>query len=227
MGSAMTLGLVMGGMNAASSLMGSEAQARAQSAQAKGQQAAMNAQAKNLESQARLEEDRGRIEAGEIDRRKSKMRRDFEDTQAKNRSLLAAGNVDMASGSAADVAEGNISLFAQDLSDNAYQKALKEWETKTSAANLKTQAANARASADWYGEQASQASPLPSLLSAAITGAGSFASGYSMAGGKLGSLFGSSPPSVPVSQLTTPTSGGAIWGHPSGKLAFVPGVIRK
>lgn len=191
MGSAMTVGLLMGGASAAQSLIANQQQAQAQASQAKAQKAAYEAQAKNMERQALAEEAKGRVEAEEIDRRKSQMRREFENTQGKNRSLLGAGNVDMASGSALDVSEGNINMFAQDLSDNAYQKALKEWETKNNADALKTQAANARSTGDWYGEQAAKSSSgfLPSLLTAAISGAGGFASGYKIAGGTLPDLF--------------------------------------
>lgn len=170
MGSAMTIGMLMGGLGAASTVAGSI-----------GQNQQARAQARSLEAQARSARIQGEAEAAKIDRQKIQMRRQYEDTQGRNRSLLAAGNVDMSSGSAARTEAGNISRFAADIGDNAYARAMKLWETKASEETMKAQASNVRKSAPGV---------LGTLLNAAISGAGGFASGYSMAGGSLRGLFG-------------------------------------
>lgn len=187
MGSAMSIGLIMGGLNAAGSLL----QASRQNAELNAQAANAEQQARNYELMAKETADKGRVEAAQIDAQKSRLRRAYNETQGRNRSLLAAGNVDMTSGSAADSESGNVEMFAADMGDNAYNRILKEWETANNKARLE-------ASAGAYHDQASslrsQASGswLPSLLNTAISGASGFASGYSLAGGSLKSLFGSS-----------------------------------
>lgn len=183
MGSAMTIGAVMGGLNAAGSLINSAQQ----SAQFQSQANAAKAQARVYEQQARQREETGRVEAQRQDEQKSKIRKAFEDLQSRNRSLLGAGNVDMTSGSALQVAQGNIENFSQDMGDNAYATAMKEWSARQDAERLKTSAANARAQADSLTKQSYNA--FPSLLNAAISGASGFASGYTMAGGSLKNLW--------------------------------------
>lgn len=183
MGSAATIGMLMGGLNAAGTLLGGVQQSRQM--QANAEQA--RAQARNYETQAKEAEERGRIEAKQIDEQKSRLRKTYADTAARNRTLLGAGNVDMQSGSALDMQEGNIENFSADIADNAYAKAMKEWETKTNSSRLLAAADNSRAQASAYQSQGSNL--FPTLLNTAISGATGFASGYSMAGGSLKSLW--------------------------------------
>lgn len=183
MGSAMSIGLMMGGLNAAGALMGGVSQSR----QAQAQADAARRQAAGYEAQAKEAQDRGRIEAAEIDAKKSAMRKAYEETQGRNKTLLGVGNVDMASGSALDTAQGNAEMFAADIGDNAYSRVLKEWETERSAERLKSAAGQARAQADAYSRQAGQWAP--GLLQAVLSGASGFASGYGMAGGSLRDLW--------------------------------------
>lgn len=184
MGSAMSIGLIMGGLNAAGSLMGAASQSR----QAQAQADAARKQAANYEAQAREAQDRGRIEAAEIDAKKSGMRKNYEETQARNKTLLGVGNVDMASGSALDTAQGNAEMFAADIGDNAYARVLKEWETERNTERLKAAADQSRAQADAYSRQAGQWAP--GLLQTVLSGASGFASGYGLAGGSLKDLWG-------------------------------------
>lgn len=104
----------------------SEQQRMQQETQASALAAQANAQRRQTELQAR----QGAVEAEEIERQKSQLRRQFEAEQGHNRSLLAAGNVDMSSGSAQDVSEGNIMEFGQAMGQNRYNVALKQWETE-------------------------------------------------------------------------------------------------
>ena len=137
MGASLTMmSLVAGGLSAVSSFVGAEQQRRQQKAQA----SALASQADMTRRQADIAKQKGRVEAENIDRQKSALRRDFEAMQGHNRSLLAAGNVDMGSGSALDVSLGNIDRFAGDMGENAYQRALKDWETSETVNALHYQA---------------------------------------------------------------------------------------
>ena len=185
MGSAAVLGLTMGALSAAGSLASSQAQAAQQKAQAN----ALRSQADATRRQAALAAEQGRIEAENFDRQKGALRREYEDMEGRNRSLLAAGNVDMSSGSALSASLGNIERFAADVGENAYQKALKEWETAQEVRNLTYQADMYDAQGSFLKKSAGNLGS--SLLSAGLSGLSSGLGMYGMAGGKLSSLFGS------------------------------------
>lgn len=212
MGGAMTLGLALGGVSAATSLLGSAGEA----SRGRAQTEAQKAQAAEYRRQADLARQKGDMEASQIDQRKTRLRREFQEKQARNRSLLAAGNVDMASGSALDVSLGNIDRFAADLSENSWQRALKEWETREQVKGLHYQADTASAQASYLGRTASSFGP--SLLKAAFNGGTGFLSGYTMAGGKLSELWGSGA----ENRWDEVGKSGLIMRHPSGKKAFAP-----
>lgn len=178
MGSAAVLGLTMGALSAAGSLASSQAQAAQQKAQASA-----------LRQQAALTAEKGRIESENFDRQKSALRREYEDIEGRNRSLLAAGNVDMSSGSALSTSLGNIERFASDVGENAYQKALKEWETAQDVKNLEYQANVYDAQGSFLKKSAGNLGS--SLLTAGLSGLSSGLGMYGMAGGELSSLFGS------------------------------------
>lgn len=182
MGSALTIGLAMGGLSTATSLLGAENARRQQLAQA----SAMRDQAAMTRQQAELAAQKGRLEAEDIDRRKSVLRREFENVQGRNRSLLAAGNVDMGSGSALDVSLGNMDNFAADWGENQYQKLLKEWETNQNVKSLNRQAEVYDAQGSHLKSSAGNLGT--SLLTAGISGLISGLGGYSMAGGRLPGL---------------------------------------
>lgn len=109
-------------------------------ANAEAGRARQQAQAEAARKQAQRSRMTGEMEAERLDARKAQLRRQFNEAQGRNRASLGAGNVDMASGSAMDVAEGNISRLGQELADNAYNVALKRWETKEQANALNHQA---------------------------------------------------------------------------------------
>ncbi len=159
-------------LSAASTVMSSEQQRIQQEAQAD----AMEAQANVTRQQAQLQQQKGDIEARNIERQKRQLRREFETAQGHNRSLLAAGNVDMTSGSALDVSLGNIDRFAAEMGQNAYDVALKKWETAEQVKATNYQA-------DVYDAQGSYLSSTAgslgtSLLKGAIQGGLTFASMY-------------------------------------------------
>lgn len=164
----------------ASSVISSEQQRLQQNAQGE----AMEAQATIQRQQAQLAQQRGDIEARNIERQKRQLRRDFEQAQGHNRSLLGAGNVDMTSGSALDVSLGNIDRFATEMGENAYSAALKKWETAEQVKAMNYQADVYDAQGSYL--QSSSGSFGTSLLKGVITGATSFASMYgssALAGG--------------------------------------------
>lgn len=126
------MGWALGAMIASSVLttVSTVYQSEQQRMQQKAQAGALEAQASAQRRQTEMQAKQGQIEAEAIDRQKSQLRRQFEAEQGHNRSLLAAGNVDMSSGSALDVSEGNILNFAEAMGQNRYNVALKQWETE-------------------------------------------------------------------------------------------------
>ena len=177
-------GIVSGALSALSSFSGSM-QAGANQRQ---QAAQMRANAEITRRNADIERERGRQEAYEQDRQKIRLRREFNDKQAANRLALGAGYVDMTSGSALDQSLGNIDAFASDMADNKYAVAMRKWESREKEKGLRAQADNLAANASYLDRTAANIGT--SLLTAGLSGAGSFAGAYSIAGGSLPELFG-------------------------------------
>lgn len=180
--------MIIGLISAALSAFGSFSSSMSQGAQQRQQAAVLEAQAKTSRQNAEKERVRGEAEAAAQSREKSRIRRDFERGQAANRVSLGAGNVDMGSGSALDVALGSIDNFAADMGENEYAAALKLWEGEENARLMRNQAAIQESNASYLKETA--AGMGSSLLTAGIGGLGGFASGYGMAGGSFNSLLG-------------------------------------
>ena len=184
MGSAAALALTVGGLTAAGSL----ANAQTQAAQQRAQADALQAKSSAARQQAAIQRQKGEIEAQNYDRQRSQLRRQFEETQGRNRSLLAAGNVDMSSGSAQDVSLGNIERFAADVGENAYQKALSLWGSEQQAKTLDWQANVYNAQSSYLNKTAGNLGT--SLLTAGLSGLTSGLGTYTMAGGRLSNIFG-------------------------------------
>lgn len=165
MGDALTLGIGMGALTGLTSFASAERQRKQAYAQAAG-----------LEQQAKVTQMQGDLAAKQIEQQKSRLRQQYDAAMAKNRSMLAASGIDMSSGSAADVAEGNAISFGSDLAENSYNKALKEWETQTTVNNQKAQAS-------WLRQ--TSGNMLNSLLIAGLNGAATGISMYHTAGGIL------------------------------------------
>ncbi len=164
-------------------------QSETQRAQAGAQADALEAQAQAVRRQNDYNRQVGEIEAQEIDRQKIRLRREFEEAQGRNRSLLAAGNVAMDSGSALDVAQGNINRFGEELGENRYSVALKRWETGEQAKQGEYQARLYESQASYLN--ATKGTLLTSLLRGGLAGAGTFAGMYGASG-----LGGASQPST-------------------------------
>jgi hypothetical protein len=135
--------------------------------------------------QAELTERRTEIAMRAKDEEKKKLKREYTAAAGTNRSLLAAGNLDITSGSALDLLEGNYNRFADDAGELEYQKELTGWEGRREAQiqNWEGDVADSNAS---YLEK-TKGSLGDSLLGGAFTGLATFGTGYLLAGG-----FGSS-----------------------------------
>lgn len=179
--------MIFGIISAALSAFSSFSSSMRQGAQQRNQAAVMEAQAKVARQNAVSQEAAKNAEATRQERKKSRLRRQFNEIQGSNAARLGAGNVEMTSGSAADVTEGNINNFAADMGDNAYAVALKRWEALESRRVGEQQAKISEANASYLKK--SSPNLFTSLLMGGIGGAQGFATGYSLAGGKLGSLF--------------------------------------
>lgn len=179
--------MIFGIISAALSAFSSFSSAQSQAASQRNQAAVLEAQARVSRQNAAAQEAAKNAEASAQEREKTRLRRQFNEIQGSNAARLGAGNVDMTSGSAADAAEGNINNFAADMGDNAYAVALKKWEALESRRMGEERANIQEANASFLKKTSGNV--FTSLLMGGIGGAQGFAQGYSMAGGKLGSLF--------------------------------------
>lgn len=146
----------------------------------------MEQQAANTRARGVYEQTRAGVEAQAIDRKKTQLTRQFRDTMGHNRSMLAAGNVDLATGSAMDVQQGNISLYAQDMAENAYDKLLRLWEGDQAYNSYDAEARNLESQASYIKNTAGTIGT--SILMGGWEANKAFLKSYSSAGG----LFGGS-----------------------------------
>ncbi len=167
MGSALTMGLVSGGLSALSALGGGLAQSNRQRQQA----GAMEVQAANTRAQAEMEHRRGRIEAETIAKQKSRLTKEYQQGQARNRVNLGAGNIDMTSGSALKLQEGNADAYAADVGENEYQRLLKINETNNNFRAMQWQADQYDANASYLKRTAGNLGT--NLLTATLAGTAS------------------------------------------------------
>ena len=184
MGSALSIGalssgLVSGGLSALSALGGGLAQSNRQRQQA----GAMEVQAANTRAQAEMERQRGQIEAETIAKQKSRLTKEYQQGQARNRVNLGAGNIDMTSGSALKLQEGNADAYAADVGENEYQRLLKINETNNNFRTAQWQADQFDANASYLKRTAGNLGT--NLLTAALAGTASGLTSYIAAGGKL------------------------------------------
>lgn len=128
-----------------------------------------------LRRQGRIAAEIGEREAYRLDSQKSLLRRQYNDVQGHNRASLGAGNVDMASGSAALVSEGNANRFAAEMGENAYNVAMKRWETEEQKRMTEYQAAQFDAQSSYLKRTAGNL--LTSWLMSDMAGASAFFGG--------------------------------------------------
>lgn len=181
--SAMTAGLIAGGLGAGTSLLNSALSANQATINSRAQQANASAMRQQAFAMAKA----GQMEAENLDKERSRMRAQYEKLQGANRVTLGVGNVDASSGSALAIADANANAYAADLGDNAYSRALKLWETKTAVQNTLAQANNMSTIASYQRRAANNL--LPTLLGAGLAGGTMFIGGYKEFGGELKNLF--------------------------------------
>lgn len=183
MGSALTIGLVSGGLSALTSL----GSGLAQSNQQRNQARAMEAQAAQTRAQANMEAQRGAIEAENIARQKRKLTREYNDIQARNRVNAGAGFVDMTSGSMLMQQLGNADRYAADVAENEYDRVLKINEANNAVKALNWQADQYDANSSYMKRSADNmaGTALGAIANGFVSGLGT----YIGAGGK---LFGNS-----------------------------------
>lgn len=178
---ATSLALVAGGLTVLSSL----SQTNAANAQAKYQQAQAQANAAAARNQAQITAEKGRIEAENLDRERNALTRQYADAQSGTVANLGALGVDMSSGSAVKVLQGNANAYAADVADNRYQKSVSQWVTNENVKAQEANAANYDNAASYYGSTVKSLGQ--SLLTAGVSGlASGLASGlgaYSITGG--------------------------------------------
>lgn len=174
---AMTLALAAGGLSALSAA----ANVSSQNRQAKYQAELAGAQADAARNQAKVTAEQGRIEAENLDREKSALTRQYADLQAANAAAFGALGVDMSSGSALDIMEGNASRYAQNVGENRYQKAVSEWATRQNVNSALTGAKNYDSQASYYRSTVQGLGS--TLLTAGLSGLTSGLGAYAMAGG--------------------------------------------
>lgn len=192
MSTALLGGLIGAGLGMAGNVAGSLSQNQQMIAQGQAQEA----QAKALRQQSEQQRRAAVANAETIGERKTTLRRQYDQLMARNNVQLGAGNVSLARGSAAKVAEGNANIFAEDIAENSYQKAIRFWEDSQKADTLKFQADQAEAQADYLNTQGSMVAP--TLLKAGLAGASGFMSGYALGGGNLFSRAGGALQNAPA-----------------------------
>jgi hypothetical protein len=145
---------------------------------------------------------------------RDKLSREYQAQAGANRGLLASGNVDIASGSAADSLLGNAMLYSEDLAANRYNRVLAGWQANENARQARWQGDTASAQSQAYSQQASWLNQSAggigdSLLSAGIAGASTFASGY-LKGGGFGGTGGTTSTSASTLGATFRQGAGAL-----------------
>ena len=138
-----------------------EANVASANADAKRQEAIVTRQKTEIEARAKAKE-------GE------RIKREYRSQAGTNISLLAKGNLDISSGSALDLLEGNANLFADDMGEIAYEKSQIEWSGNREA-DLQDWEADVFDSRASYLEK-TKGGLGTSLLSGITTGVGTYAS---------------------------------------------------
>lgn len=188
------MGWVMPVVMGAMSMMSSMNKSNEANAQAKYQQSQMEANAQAARSQAKITAQRGRVEAENIDSDKQALTRQFADAQSGAVANLGALGVDMSSGSAANVLQGNANAYAEDVGQNRYQKAFSQWETRQNVNAQLTTAKNYDNAASYYASTVKSLGQ--SLLTGGMSGMATGLGAYSSMGGSFSSLFGGGSKSV-------------------------------
>lgn len=169
--------------------IGAFASSEQQRVQRQQQANQLEAQAAQLNADMQTRQANAEIEQANLDLNAREMRRRYNQEYGNNINLLGAGNVDISSGSALSLLEGNALSFASDIENNKYQRALASWSAKNDINAMRTQQENLYETADWYSRSSS--SMLPSIMNGLLLGGLSFGSNYLAMGGKMFNSSGS------------------------------------
>ncbi len=204
----MGVGLMIagGGLNFASSYMNSAISANqqqqqlytqaSQAAQA-SQQSAYDAEVARLNAQsalqdAKLEEYKASVEQLRLQTEKEQVRKGYNQEKGRNVSTMASANIDLSSGSALDLLQGNANEFAEDMGTQKYNQILADWEAEQAVNNYIYQSKQLESSANMLDIDAEYLSGMSSVYSsmASNTKASLFASLLNGAGGALSNYRG-------------------------------------
>lgn len=153
--------------------------------------------ARAQEQQAEIVRAKTELARREADKSKNALKHEYIEAAGTNISYLAAGNVDISSGSAAGLLQGNANRFADDMGEIELQKELTTWEGKREADVLDWQGKVLRSQASFLEQTAGSLGQ--SLLMAGLSGFSAGASSAIMAGAM-----------KPGMTTTTPGGGGIL-----------------
>jgi len=163
------------------SAVGSQQQAQAKAAQDRYNASVAENQAIAYGQEAEIKQRRTEIDQRAIELEKEKARAEFEQERGRNVSMMAAGNVDLSSGSPLAILTGNVNAFQNDMDELDYQRDLIGWSGQREADILKWQAATSLGQSKFIKGQIPSAGQ--SLFSSALGGVAAGASTYYAAGG--------------------------------------------
>jgi hypothetical protein len=182
--------IVVGLVSAFSAFQQSEAQRQQQEYEA----AITRNNAIAKDQQAELVRQRTEADRIAADKEKHKVKRKYLDAAGTNMSLIASKNVAL-TGSALDLLEGNLEIFADDMGEMEFQKELNTWTGRREAQVLDFEAETLRSNASFLERTAGSVGQ--SLLTGGIAGLTGGFSAFSAGGGS----FGGGAPKAPAITL--------------------------
>ena len=157
--------------------------------QSEGKRKQQEHEADVLESKATAKDQQAEITRRQVEIEKEAFDRDailqkrrYVEAAGTNKAILAAGNVDISSGSALDLLEGNLNRFADDAGELEYQKELSMWTGKRDVDILGFEAELLRSNASFLDRTAGSVGQ--SLLTAGLEGFSTGTSTFISAGGR-------------------------------------------
>lgn len=129
-------------------------QAETQAASYRSQGDILRSNADVMMSNRRVQDIEGRQALVQMGRRISGTTASYRDVQGSNVAQAAAGNVDISSGSASRVEEGNAMRYSRDVADMRNAYALQQWNNESQLSMMQVQAGNMRNTAKRYSGMA-------------------------------------------------------------------------
>lgn len=156
-------------------------QSRAQAANQEYQAAVERSRAIAYGQEAEIRRNKAELDQRQVDIERTKMRREFEQERGKNIVALAAGNVDLSSGSPLSILEGNAARYEEDQREMDYQRKLIGWTGNREADILNWQKDVAMSQAEFLEESAPTIGQ--SLFGSTLSGLAAGVGTYTAAGG--------------------------------------------